>query len=322
MATMKEIALRAEVSVATVSRVLRNIGYISEETKQRVLKAKEELNYIGNDSARQLRQGKTNTIGIIISDINNLFYSKTLSKIVAEMSQKECKILVSYSFEDPETERQSFMSLLAANVSAIVFTPVCTTNRDLIDLAINNKTRVIQFYRQTYKDIDALIINDELGAYEATKHLIAHGFKVPMLIDVNYEHLHNEDVEPSRSKGYLRALKEMGSDQKALIMHHPLIASFQDEVLAFLKENKPDSAICGTNIFGMELLNIKKIHPELKDVELVIFDDVDWVKYLDITAISQPISVIVDELINLLFDKKEELTGALIKVNPVLTVRS
>ena len=81
MATIKDVAQRAQVSTCTVSRVLSNRGYISDKTRAAVLQAVEELNYRPNPIAAELKAGVSNSIGLIVPDITNYYYMELAAEI-------------------------------------------------------------------------------------------------------------------------------------------------------------------------------------------------------------------------------------------------
>ena len=84
MVTLRDVAREAGVSIATVSRVLRGVGYRDEETARRVEAAAQKLNYIADATAQHLRKGRSNVVGVIVSDIHNQFYNVTLCGIPAQ----------------------------------------------------------------------------------------------------------------------------------------------------------------------------------------------------------------------------------------------
>ncbi len=311
MYTIKDVAKRANVSVATASRALRKKGYLSEKTLEKVNNAAKELGYIPDMNARQLRRGNSNLIGIIVSDIGNYFYNLMLSKIEKTLKQNECAMLLSYSLENPEEERKSFMALIAARVSVIIFTPVCSKNHDLIEKAKENDIRLIQLYRKVYDDVDAFCFDDTTGAYIATKHLIEKGCKSPMLIEVNYENMGNTAVKQSRTEGYLKCLDEYDI-KNPLIFGHCLIGNMTEELSEFIVKNKPDGIIAGTNTFGIEALTVcKKLNLKIpEDIKIVVFDDVDWLDYNEITTIRQPINYMTEKLCDSLLNKAEKEINA------------
>lgn len=321
MVTIKDVAKRANVSVATASRALRNIGYINRDTLKKVSDAANELNYIADRGAQQLRNGKGNLVGVIVSDIKNYFYNITLSKLVARLKRTGQIVLLAYSNENEAEERDSFITLLSAKVSTIIFTPVSDKNHDLVEKAKSNDIRLVQLYRRVYDDVAAVLFDDELGAYLGAKHLIESGCRRPMLIGVRYYTLPSDKVCPNRTLGFTRALSECGA-QESRVIEHPLLDDMGPELKKELTAFRPDGIIAGNNTFTLELLKVLKengvVYP--RDVKIVAFDDIEWAPYLELTAIRQPIDTLVEQLFETI-TQQPPATPAFIKVPPALIVR-
>lgn len=94
MATIKDIAARAGVTATTVSRVINNRGYISEETRKKVTQAMQEMNYQPNELARSLAKAHSNTIGVIVPHISHPFFSKMISALESAAAKRGYKILL------------------------------------------------------------------------------------------------------------------------------------------------------------------------------------------------------------------------------------
>src|SRR4051812_14070321 len=103
-ATIVEVAQKAGVSVATVSRALSGRGYASEEVRERVRQVARQLNYRMNASARNLKVKRTNTIGLIITDIVNPFYSYLADGVLDYARQLGYRVMVCATDEDPDQE--------------------------------------------------------------------------------------------------------------------------------------------------------------------------------------------------------------------------
>ena len=160
MVTIKDVAKRADVSVATVSRVIRGIGYISEDAKRKVMEASEELGYVANASAQKLKNKNLETVGFIISDINNPYYFGIAASLQKFLAKKGVELVLAFSSENPVDEDRSFRYLISSNVSAILFTPTNKENRGVINIAIQNGIKVVQVFRKIYDNLDT-IINDD-----------------------------------------------------------------------------------------------------------------------------------------------------------------
>jgi len=120
---IKDVALLAGVSSATVSRVISNKPYIGEEVRQRVLSAMEELNYQPNRVARSLRVQRTNIIGLIISDIQNPFFTALVRAVEDVALKQQHAIFLCNTDENIEKEKLYIDLMLAENVAGIIISP-------------------------------------------------------------------------------------------------------------------------------------------------------------------------------------------------------
>ncbi len=319
MVTIKDVAKHANVSVATVSRVIRNTCFVCPETRQRVLDAVEELGYVVDQVALQLRRGESNTIGIIVSDVNNFFYNTVISGLETKLKAQDVHIMLTYSNEDSAEERQCFRTLLAAKVSTILFSPVDEKNYDMVRLAMDNGIRVIQLYRCIYRDVSAVIFDDEDSAYMATHHLAKMGCRRPMLIDVRYSSLPADLVVPNRSLGFLKAMEELGITEY-LTFPHSLVQADSSLFRQIFLDFQPDGIVSGTNLFTVELLRVMENaglrYPD--DLKVVSFDDIDWLSLLKLTAIRQPVDRLIQELTDILSYTGE---AKLVKIKSDLIIR-
>ena len=318
MATMKDVAKKANVSVSTVSRAFRNDGYIHARTLAAIKSAAAELDYIIDMNASRLRNKKNNLVGLIVSDMHNYFYNLVLEEVGTIAKQRGSMLLISNSHENVEEERESFNTFLSAKVSTIIFTPISIDNRYLVELALKSNIRVIQLFRKVYDDIDSIIVDDEYGAYLVTKYLLDCGCRNPLLIEVDLRNQLGEKAENVRSKGYLKAMEEYGN-KNIHILKHQINSNMEQELCETIEIKKPDGIICATNNFALELLKVVREN-NLPSMKIVTFDDLEWVEHLGLTAIRQPIdkiSSIIASRIGL--DTSERVIDK--KIKPELIVR-
>ena len=106
-ATIKDIAKRLGLSISTVSRALSNNENIKKETRELILETARELNYRSNPIGSSLRQGVTNTIGVLVPEMVTPFASEVISGIQETLNKKEYKVIIAQSDEDPEKEREN-----------------------------------------------------------------------------------------------------------------------------------------------------------------------------------------------------------------------
>ncbi|WP_264230139.1 LacI family DNA-binding transcriptional regulator [Acholeplasma laidlawii] len=320
MVTIKDIAKACNVSVSTASRALRDEGYVSKEIKEKIHEASRRLGYVANYSAKRLKSNQSKGIGVIISDINNIFYNIYLEKLLFKFRQKGYSVNIMYSFEDSNMERENFLTLLSFRVEAILFIPTTDTNRDLVDLAIKNNILLLQLFRKAYDDIGSITVDDAFGSYLATKYLIGLGCRNISLLSIDIKNT------PNRSNGYIQAHQEhkLKFNKDNIYKFHPN-ENITSEVRKIILNKNPDGIIAGTNTFGMSVISAVKLLPEAyKNIKIVSFDDVNWFELLDITTVVQPIDDIYIESYNYIVSRlnKKTIMPAHLVVTPSLSVRS
>jgi LacI family transcriptional regulator len=209
--TIKDIAEKAEVSTATVSRVLNNSGYASPENKEKVLSVAKELNYRPNGIARSLKMHKTNTIGIIIPDISNPYFMK-ISKGIEDTIQKKDYILIFASGdENPVKEEKTLKVFLENRVEAIVLA-TSSDNHETISRIQEAGVPVVLIDRKLESqkaNLDLVVEDNVNGAYQLTKHLIQQGHCHIGVINGSL----TVSTGRERYEGYQKAMKEFDLEE-------------------------------------------------------------------------------------------------------------
>lgn len=298
MVTSKDVAKLANVSVSTVSRAFREDVYISEDMKKRVLEAAAQLGYTPNLVARSLKNQKSGVVGLLLTDFDNVFYSIVSRVIESDLKQLGYRLLITYNNENPEQELDNLNLLSASRADGIIFTPKSIKNHHAIDRMRKQNIALAQLFRVAYPDIDSVLIDDQKGAYLATKHLIQNGHRSILLLSVDttiYADIqkHGNQLLDPRAEGYKKALAEEGLPAaKQNILNIPYHADARHMIIRQIRETKPTAVVAGTNLIGRDFVKACKEHglsiPQ--DISLVMFDDVDWASLLDITTITQPIN--------------------------------
>ncbi|HLU23117.1 MAG TPA: LacI family DNA-binding transcriptional regulator [Bacillaceae bacterium] len=208
--TIKDIARESGVSTATVSRVLSNKGYASEEIKEKVRSIAKRLNYQPNAVARSLKMDRTNTIGVIIPDISNPYFMK-ISRGIEDTLQKSGYNLIFVSGdENSDKEKKMLQVLTEKRVDALV---IATSggNAEDINRVKNSGIPVVLIDRKLETDSDDLdlVVEDNIeGAYQLTNYLINKGHtKIGV---VNGSLVSSTGTE--RYLGYRKAMEEHGLD--------------------------------------------------------------------------------------------------------------
>ncbi|MGB0523099.1 MAG: LacI family DNA-binding transcriptional regulator [Flammeovirgaceae bacterium] len=203
--TLKDIAQHLGVSVATVSRALKDFPDIGEETKQAVKKLAEEWNYRPNTMAISLRKKKSKVIGVLVPEIVHHFFSSVISGIMDELEQHDYSVMLFQTNESLHREIRDIDVLLNSRVDGLL---ISLSNESTSFEHILNAQRmgipVVLFDKVTDQiDCSKVVVDDYEGAYAATKHLIEQGCQRIAHIK-GPEHPKNAK---ERLRGYVDALK-------------------------------------------------------------------------------------------------------------------
>ncbi|KAB7663764.1 substrate-binding domain-containing protein [Plesiomonas shigelloides] len=204
MATIKDVAKEAGVSVATVSRVINKSPKASQASIDAVTKAMSKLGYRPNAAARALVNQSTNTMGVLVGDVSDPFFG-SLVKAVDKVARENGKhILIGNGYHSPQDERQALELLINNRCDAIVLHSKGLSDQELISYA-NEVKGLVLINRHIPELADRCIaLDNHKGAYLATEYLIRHGHKKIACIASSHK---IEDAN-ERLQGYLAALND------------------------------------------------------------------------------------------------------------------
>ncbi|MBN8575395.1 MAG: LacI family DNA-binding transcriptional regulator [Cytophagales bacterium] len=203
--TIHDIAEKLSITASTVSRALNDHPRISEATKKAVRKAAEKLNYQPNHIAAALRSGKSNIIGIIVPTVNRSFFSSVVRGIEEIANNARYNVMICQSHDDYEKEVATVNALLSARVDGIIASFAKQTKDFSHFLKAHEKgVPVILFDRSNDElEVSQVVIDDYLGAYKATEHLIQQGCKRI----AHYTSIQKLSIYRERLRGYREALQ-------------------------------------------------------------------------------------------------------------------
>lgn len=278
--TIKDVAELAGVTPAVVSRVFNNDETlnIKDETRKKVLKAMSDLNYKPNTVARSLRTKTVNTIGLIISDINNPFYASIIRGVqVAAEEAGYCMILCD-THDDVETEMKYIAMLKEQFVKGIILSSTFVMDSIIKELKERDIKYVMVNRMTTESDAPYIRTDDIKGEFDAVKYLIGLGHKrIAHIAGPFYA-----DTSIKRIQGYTRALVESGLkyDNRYLIEASRFEEKEGYEACKRLLNN-PEIKRPTAITTGNDLLAIGATHA-IKEAGLKIPDDISLVGYNDI----------------------------------------
>ena len=309
--TLKSIADRLNVSVTTVSRVLNGKSdryRISKETQELINTAAKELSYSPNQLARGLRLKRTNTIGYIIPDISNPFFSSIAKSVEKSARKLGYSILLCDSEEDTKIEENLLQLMIDRKVDGLIISPVGIEVNHLRRIAQRNIPIVLLDRYFPELNLPFVTSDNYKGAFEAVNMLIEHGHRRIACI----QGLVNTSPNNDRVRGYIDAHKTHGlSVDKKLIVGD----SFGEEngyietKLLLKQDNLPTALFAVSNLISLGA--IRAISEEgLKipdDISMVSFDDQPYSRFLStpMTTVSQQNAQIGQIAIKLLIDQIE-----------------
>ncbi len=287
------MAEKAGVSVSTAARVLSGSGYASEETRRLVVEAAKDLGYVPNQIARSLRTRQTKLLGLLIGDVENLFYSVIAKNVEAVAKDAGYHVVLCNSDDDPDLEREYLELLEGIQVDALIVTPTSKNRRNLNRLLEKGIVIVQVDRRVDGVSADAILVDNEAGAASAVSHLIDAGHTRIGIVTGELTVL----TARHRLTGYERALKDHGIPvRKELIKTGSFHRDHAIEEASDLIRVRPaPTAVFAANNILAEASLVALEQEGLRvprDVSLVAFDDVPWMTMVEppVTTARQPIA--------------------------------
>ncbi len=305
MADIKDVAARAGVSVASVSRVLNESKPVTGHTRDRVLAAVRDLNYSIDQRARGLRRRKSGTLGLIVAEVGNPFFMQVIHSIEAVAYQSNHSLFLCNSDEDPARERFYLEAMQAQRIDGIIILPVTTSGAVLLPLLRHQVPVVCLDRRVEDVEIDSVLVDNVEGAMMAVAHLVALGHR-------RIGYIGGRLVTPGleRLEGYRRGLAAHGLAEDPALTRQgdSMQESGHRETLALLDLAEPPSAIFAINnpmsLGAIAALKERGLRVP-RDISVIGFDDAPWSALLDppLTTIAQPTDELGTAAARLLLDR-------------------
>lgn len=206
MATIYDVSLMAGVSLATVSRVMNNNTNVSEKTRQKVLDAMAALGYRPNTFAQSLASNCSNSVGVLVSQLDGPYYGPMMAEIEASLRSKNKHVIIAVGHSDAAQEMDSVEFLQDRGCDALILDVEAVSDEYLIKLSQGDKPIVlINRYIEQISD-RCIYLDNELGGYLACQHVLQLGHKnIAYISGPKRKHDALERLE-----GHKRALAEFG----------------------------------------------------------------------------------------------------------------
>jgi LacI family transcriptional regulator len=286
MATIRDVAKLAGVSVATVSRVLNQNGYVNEDTEKRVKKAIEQLNYKPNEVARTLFKKTSKTIGLIVPDISNPFFPELVRAVEDVMNIYDYTVILCNSDEKSEKEKQYIEILKQKYVDGIILTTNQLESDEVMELGVP----VVVLDRPSMHSFPSVIADNYGGARLATRHLYDIGCRKIAHIQ-GPTHVVNA---MERFRGYRDEMQELGLwNEQLIIQGNYQLKQAKEATLRALQEHKMDGIFAGNDAMAVGALKaVQQLGLRVpEDVAIIGYDGIPLTEMTtpELSTISQPI---------------------------------
>lgn len=305
MPTIKDVAKKANVSVATVSRVINNTGYVNHETRKIVQSAIEELGYVPNELARSLFRKRSNIIGLIVPHISTYFFSALIESIEDAVTKSGYKLMIFNSKDDIELEKKYLNVLNQYNVDGLILVANTKSAKEYIKLGIP----ILTIDHIIDKDISSITSDNVLGGELAARKLVESGCQKI----IHFRGPSDLITVVDRARGFYQVIDENNIDCYSFDLDFKT-PDINDIEMFIKKHPDVDGIFCSSDIIAFYAISVlKKLGYSIpNDVEVIGFDNIELSAVLlpKLTTIEQPIkeigNVAIERLQNLIKKKKEE----------------
>lgn len=292
MATIYEVSKLAGVSLATVSRVMNKNTRVSENTRKKVQDAMDQLGYRPNSIAQSLASNRSNSIGILVSEVHGPFFGQMMSGIESELRAAGKHVIITTGHSEQEKEIDGIEFLLSRNCDAIILHVEAVSDEYLIELSKKSTPIFIMSrYVDSLKD-RCISLNNEMGGYLATKVLIENGHSAIGYIGGP------EFKADSRNRlqGHKRALKEFNLpfDDKLYFEGDFKETGGIAGLRTFIKHNDKLTALaCANDEMASGAMKYAREHGYIlpDGLSIIGFDNINFANYLypTLTTIDNPV---------------------------------
>jgi LacI family transcriptional regulator, fructose operon transcriptional repressor len=298
---IKDVAKLAGVSVASVSRVLAGLPVVSEPTRQRVFEAVKVLDYRPDLTARRLRSRRSDTIGLLVSDIRNSFFTEVSRAVEDVAFAHQMSVILCNTDENPDKEATCLNLMADEKVSGVILSPSLHLLSHFSPADYGFPVVLVDRYERGIA-ADAVVLDNFDAAYRLTEHLIGNGHR-----QIVFVYGAESATGRQRLEGHRAA---MASHRLAVQAQgvRPMADQAREAVLEVLRRAPLPQAVIASS--GLILLGITEALRETslvvpQDIALAGFDNMPWTRLVEpgLTVISQPTYEIGREAIEMLLQR-------------------
>jgi LacI family transcriptional regulator len=311
--SVRDVAKKAGVSVGTVSNVLNHPDKVSGKAVVKVQEAIDLLGFVRNDAARQLRAGKSRSIGLVVLDVGNPFFAEVARGAEEAAEEHGLSVLFANSDENLVREKNLLVLFEEQRVAGILVSPL-TSELEEIERIRNRGTPVVLVDRKSKnKNFSSVSVDDVAGGFLAADHLIQIGKKKLMFAGGPMEIQQISDrLKGAQSAADASNVKlEVAVTKNLTVLEGRALAA---EILARPKESRPDAIFAANDLLALGIIQVLVVAPDIsipKDIALIGYDDISFAgsALVSLTSIRQPSLLIGAQAVELLIQETEGAEG-------------
>ncbi len=257
--TIKTVAEDAGVSVAAVSKVLRDAYGVSDVLRGRVRDSMQRLGYRPHAAARGMR-GQTYTLGVLLPDLRNPFFADIMTGVNDALERTQYQPLLGVGQAAHVTEHAQIDAMLDRQMDGLLVVAARLSTEDLVALAGRVPTVILGNHHPSATAFDTVNNDDELGGALVVRHLVDNGYRNIAYLSLESVPTTEGTTTAYRETGYRKAMKEHGLSRQIRVIAAPQTARDIQVAARHLLEgrNRPDAIFCWTDFVALEVLSVAR----------------------------------------------------------------
>ncbi|MBT1164912.1 LacI family DNA-binding transcriptional regulator [Bifidobacterium felsineum] len=282
-ATLHDVAKCAHVSVASVSNYLNDYPYMRPSTRERIQKAIDELGYVTNQQARNLRSGRTGLISLSLPDLNQIYFAELAEETIKQAREYGYRVIIESTGNDRQREIESARAMASNMTDGLILSPTQLRTEDIPELE-GDYPLVVLGERLFGAPAPHVVMANETAARAATEHLLKAGCRTIAVVGGTLD----DSVPSSRSmrtKGYVNALADHGQSVRGELVREIGEWTSAEGAKAvrdmYAQGIRPDGIFALNDLLAMGVISqLREMRVRVPEsVRVVGFDDIDEAKY-------------------------------------------
>lgn len=307
--SVRDVAKKAGVSVGTVSNVLNNPEKVSAKSVAKVQAAVDSLGFVRNDAARQLRAGKSRSIGLVVLDVRNPFFAEVARGTEEAAGDHGLSVLFANSDENLDREKNLLVLFEEQRVAGILVSPLSSELQEITRIRDRGTPVVLVDRKSRDKSFSSVSVDDVAGGFLAADHLIATGKKKLMFAGgpMGIQQI-SDRLKGAQKAADAKGVKlEVVETKNLTVLEGRALAA---EILARPKNLRPDGIFAANDLLALGIMQVLVVAPDVsipKDIALVGYDDISFAgtALISLTSIRQPSLLIGAQAVELLIQETE-----------------